>query len=1280
MTIRRLLAVCLTVFAAVMATCGEAGARDIVNAALKSPSIDLIPVLEAVETDKAQVSIEIPDSASQKTRMSLQAKGPGPLHRWVVFSLLNPDSVPHDLVIVSPRQGFVGSGFIWPNREGSRLYGIESNTGSEPLPLRALSVDALAFRIDPNASQTFALELTPAGLNGLSLWQRNAFEAQAGEYAFFRGVVLGIAMLLGIAILSFFIVRQRAVFLAASLFAWASVLFLTIEAGYLPDIQKWLSLGPEGGQRLRAMVEAMMLAGVVMCLSTFLDLRKRMPVLGMVMMGCAALAAGLAAYGWYEPAYAAGIARIAFGFFVLFGYVLIFTLWREGGVRARASILTWTVLLAWTAMAAFGALDIVPSPNTRLVISAGLALVLLTMGFTLAQFAFSHGILSSRFFEDSGRRALALAGSEQTVWDWQAERGTLYVGPELERALGLEPGTMMSRGLKSWIELIHPADRTAYIAAVEAAERRGRGTFSQEFRLRRHDGAYRWYLLRARSMIGQDGRASRCIGTLADITHVKRSEDRLLADAVRDRITGLPNRALFMDRLEFAMRRAHLENNRELYVLIVDLDRFKTVNDGLGHEVGDSLLSVTGRRLHTLIAPEDTLARLPGDQFAVIFNGRKPKRDVIPFAEQIRTTISRPIKLRGRELFLTASFGIARFLDDRSSPQDFVKDAEIALYEAKRRGRDSIEFFRPDMRDDRSELLTLEQDLRRAIERNEIEVVYQPISRLSDMQLAGFEALVRWRHRTEGLLGPDVFMSVAEETGIIKELSHHVLNEASRQLGIWQRAFRPERPLFVSVNVSSSQLFNTDLVDEVRALLGREDISPGSLKLELTESLVMENPELSVEILERLKALGVGLACDDFGTGYSALASLRRLPFDILKVDRSFLEADPEDEKAIIILETVILLAHDLHMTVVAEGIESQEQITTLAELECDLGQGFLIGEPMSAKQVVEALGGGSFIATKPVFSGIWDKLSGRKPAEVAAPAPTIVPAPAAAAKPVAEEAILPALATVKAALDGATQALALQKLEPRVEEKTEPAELAQTAVPPPELPAAEKPPVHVSFKDTFTLPQPEALPAPPPPPPPPPAESAGHAAPSPSTGPKPGSAPFISRATRPVITPIPITPRISLKSGPKEQNQLEPRKEPVKSNGALPAAPEGESFPAIEAKLSSEPVPQPANEDREAQRRREPPVLSAAEAPSSVNEEVPPPQSQPGAQLEGRSDLEPPSAPAPDAGPALLLPPPAPYAPEPPAEIAEASEALASPKLDQPVRKPGRRRSKSAK
>jgi diguanylate cyclase (GGDEF)-like protein/PAS domain S-box-containing protein len=1274
MTIGRLLTILLAVCAGFTAACSGADARDIVNAALKSSSIDLIPVLEAVETDKPQVAIEIPDAGRQKALMTLQAKGPGPVHRWVVFSLLNPDAVPHDLVIVSPHQGFVGSGFLWPKREGTRLFAVQNSAGNGPLPLQALGVDALAFRIDPNSSETFALELSPAGLNGLSLWQRNAFEAQVGEHAFFRGVVLGIAMLLGIAIISFFIVRQRAVFLAASLFAWASVIFLTIEAGYLPDLQKWLSLGAEGGQRIRAVVESMMLAGVILCLSTFLELRKRMPLLGLILMVCAALAAGLAAYGWYQPAISSGIARIAFGFFVFFGYVLIFTLWREGGMRARASILTWTVLLAWTAIAAFGSLDVVPSPNTRLVISAGLALVLLTMGFTLAQFAFSHGILSSRFFEDSGRRALALAGSEQTVWDWQAERGTLYVGPELERALGLEPGAMTSRGLKSWIELIHPADRSAYAAAVEAAERRGRGTFSQEFRLRRHDGAYRWYLLRARSMIGQDGRASRCIGTLADITSVKRSEERLLSDAVRDRITGLPNRALFIDRLEFAMRRAHLENNRELYVLIVDLDRFKTVNDGLGHEVGDSLLAVTGRRLLTLIGPEDTLARLPGDQFAVIFSGKKPKRDVIPFAEQIRTTISRPIKLRGRELFLTASFGVARFLDDRSSAQDFVKDAEIALYEAKRRGRDSIEFFRPDMRDDRSELLALEQDLRRAIERNEIEVVYQPISKLSDMQLAGFEALVRWRHRTEGLLGPDVFMSVAEETGIIKDLSQHVLNEASRQLGIWQRAFRPDKPLFVSVNVSSGQLFNTELVDEVRSLLGREDIRPGTLKLELTESLVMENPELSIEILERLRALGVGLACDDFGTGYSALASLRRLPFDMLKVDRSFLEADPEDEKAMIILETVILLAHDLNMTVVGEGIESQEQITTLAELECDFGQGFLIGEPMSAKQVVEALSGGGFTAAKPVFTGIWDKLSGRKPAEVTSTASAPQPGAAAPAKPMAEAPdnapVLPALATVKAALDGAAQALALQKSVSKTEEKPPAAEPAMQQPDQVPAPPAEKSSIPTSFKAAFALPQPETLPAPVSRPP---GEAGLSAASLGSSGPKPGTAPFLPRSSKPIVTPIPIAPRVAAKKEPREKTELEPRNEAPKPNGGLPlvAGPElpspAETKSEPETHAVAEPQSVPAPESS---------ALSATDIPqpAEVLPETSSVSSEPVADVEAIRSPEAPN----ESSPVEIA-----AEPGPPVDTADAADTTgdaSQPKFEPLLRKPGRRKSKTAK
>ena len=262
------------------------------------------------------------------------------------------------------------------------------------------------------------------------------------------------------------------------------------------------------------------------------------------------------------------------------------------------------------------------------------------------------------------------------------------------------------------------------------------------------------------------------------------------------------------------------------------------------------------------------------------------------------------------------------------------------------------------MVDDRAELVVLEAELRRAIERNEIEVHYQPIARLADMHLAGFEALVRWRHPTLGLLAPESFISLAEETGMIRDIGRVVLNEAGRQLGIWQRAYRTAEPAFVAVNISSAQLIEPSLLDDVKQIIGREGLLRGSFKIEVTESLVMEYPERATQILERFRELGVGLSCDDFGTGYSSLSSLRKLPFDTLKVDRSFISSEAQDHRAMIILQSIIAMGHELGLVIVAEGIENQDQVDRLGELDCDFGQGFFIGKPMSAKQVNDALAG----------------------------------------------------------------------------------------------------------------------------------------------------------------------------------------------------------------------------------------------------------------------------------------------------------------------------------
>lgn len=955
----------------------------IIGAGFKSSSIELIDVLQVVDSTSPQVAIDVPvDSTGQKIRMTLQATTTAKLHRWAIFTLSNPDLIVRDFVLQIPRQNFIDSKVIWPKPNAARVITVNASTGPRPVLVGSQNAQNFALTLAAGGTTSFAIELSGVVLQKATLWHRQAFDAQAGQLAFFNGVVLGIAFLLGVAILSMFVVRPMAIFPSAGLFAWAMIGFMLLNAGVLSLVtsQKFEATYEP---MIRSTVEGLMVVGLSISLITILQLIRNAPLANVFFWVATVVGLGLVGLGFVEPLIASGLARISFAVVAVSGWLTSLALWNRGVSRANASLIVWFIIVAWTLVASIGALGLVENGFIEPAIAAGQGLILITLSFTLVQLVFGQSIASNHFLEDSGRRALALAGSEQSVWDWQVSQKTLYVGPELERSLGIKSDVMGSINLRKWQELIHPSDRDTYFSTIEAAEKRGKGPFSKEFRLRRADGTYRWYLLRARAIASEDNIASRLIGTLTDVTAVKRSEERLLADAVRDRVTGLPNRALFIDRLERAMRRANAHGIGDLFVLVVDLDRFKNVNDGLGHEVGDSLLNVIGNRLGRMVGPDDTLARLAGDQFGIIFNGETPDREIGEVVDNIREIVALPINVRPREIFLTASIGVAKIELGHDDPEELVKNAEIALYEVKRNGKDQIGFFDASMRDDRSQLVALESDLRRALDRNEIEVVYQPIKRLVDDQLAGFEALVRWRHAKLGLLSPDAFMNIAEETGIIKEVGRYVLNEAARKLGIWQRAFRPSDPLFVAVNVSRAQLLNYELISDLRALLGREDIVPGTLKLEVTETMVMQNPELASKVLERATDLGVGIACDDFGTGYSALANLARLPFDTLKIDRAFLLEDGVTKNATVIFDAITDLAHNLNLNVVAEGVETEDQLERLRARGVDYAQGFYIGEPVSAQRVIEALGGQPYVPETPAsgLTLLWDRLLGKKPA-----------------------------------------------------------------------------------------------------------------------------------------------------------------------------------------------------------------------------------------------------------------------------------------------------------
>ncbi len=974
----------LILLAAAIACVGNlpaaAANEHVVNAAFKAPSVDLLPVLKLVKSPTPRAVIELPpDANGSKRLMSLQARRPGDDHSWVVFSLKNPELQPQALVLTIPRQGFAGSGVFNIVPDGSLIAGIQASQAQPAVRLAGDSSDSYALTVAPGDSVTYAIELPGETIKGVRLWRRADFDARARHFSFFRGVVFGIAMLLAIGFICLFIVRPLLVFPSAALFAWSAILFTFLNLGPLPG---WLLAFQDlvTAPGLRALTEGLMMTGAAALFVSLLQLRHRSGILFMVFVLAALAGLAIAVTGLYKPALALTAARLGFAGVVLTGTAVVFYLWQRGVESALSALLPSVLLLAWTVVAAVTCLQLIDSGYLLPTLAAGLVLVLVTMGFVLVQTAFGQASGARYFHDDSGRRALALAGSELAVWDWQLVEDDLHIGQEVARALGWPPGTLDDQDTRSWLEFIHPADRVSYKAAIESALRRGRGTFGQDFRLRRADGAYRWYQLRARAIAGSSG-PSRMIGTLADVTAQKRAQESLLSDAVHDRVTGLPNKALFMDRLRAAMSLARPA--AAVHIIIVDLDRFKAVNDGLGHEIGDSLLNVTARRIAQFMSPVDTVARLPGDQFAVLLHPDAPPGDVAALCERLRDTLAEPVNLRPREVFVTASIGVAGQSNAMQRPEDLLKDAEIALYEAKRLGRNQVVFFSPRMREETVALAVREQDLQGALERSELVVYYQPIMRVADGQLAGFEALVRWQHPNGELLDAGSFVPLAEQSGQIKAIGHFVLHEATRQLGIWQRAFRPSDPLFVSVNVASEQLLDFALVKDIRSILTREGVRPETLKLELTESMLMQNPELAIQLLQQIKDQGVSVACDDFGTGYSALAHLRRLPFDTLKLDEAFINHEGDSDRNSIIVESIVLMAHDLDLQVIAEGVENPDQLEQLRAFDCDFAQGFFVGVPVSAQQVIAALGSVPYSQAGTganAGQAIWDMLRGAPP------------------------------------------------------------------------------------------------------------------------------------------------------------------------------------------------------------------------------------------------------------------------------------------------------------
>jgi len=510
------------------------------------------------------------------------------------------------------------------------------------------------------------------------------------------------------------------------------------------------------------------------------------------------------------------------------------------------------------------------------------------------------------------------------------------------------------------------------LKAAEKARLSGRGE-RMEYRVRHKDGSWRTLESTASAIRNAKGQTDKLVIVNRDITERKRAEEMLAHNAFHDGLTNLPNRALFLDRLQHALTLSKRHSNYKFAVLLIDVDEFKIVNDSLGHSAGDELLIQMGQRLRDSVrradmvsrprtsgvpdrpANDDTLARLGGDEFAILLDDIRDPIEAVRVAERVQAELATPFVVNQQEIVISASIGIAASTSPHTQAEDLLRDADIAMYRAKRAGKARCEVSDPAMHASAVQWLSLETDLRKALDQGEFRVYYQPIVSLQTGKIAGFEALTRWQ-RPEGLLSPIEFIAVAEEIGLIVPMNRQLLREACQHLRTWQSEFPTIPPLTMSVNMTSREFAQPDLASEIRKSLEQTGIDPGCLQLEIIETIAMGDAEKSGHVLAHLKALGVRLSIDDFGTGYSSLSRLRRIPVDTLKIDRAFIsnmESDPENRE---IVRAIIMLAHNLGLKVVAEGTETEEQINLLKQLNCEMAQGYFFSRPADDQAMLKLL------------------------------------------------------------------------------------------------------------------------------------------------------------------------------------------------------------------------------------------------------------------------------------------------------------------------------------
>jgi diguanylate cyclase (GGDEF)-like protein/PAS domain S-box-containing protein len=937
----------------------QAAAAHALQPIVVSPDQDRIEITSLGELyegrgDSLQIETAAgPDGAV--ARMAVRAALASTNPNWIVFAITNPTDKAIERWVAADRYTITGSGAIWPDLDARRIEAITPSIGFVPERIKSERADVFRITLEPGQTITYVAEMSSERFARVYLWKPIDYELKARDKLVFNGVLLGLTGLLAVFLTAIFAANHKLVFPASALVAWCALAYLCVDFGFF---HKLFQLKPEDNAVYRAAAESALAASLVIFLYVFLRLALWHGLVRMLVTVWMLAQLALIAVAVIDPRLAATFARVSFVALGIIGAGFVLFLAARGQDRALSLVPTWVLFNVWVFAAGVVLTGRLTNEMAVSGLAGGLVLILLLIGFTVTQYAFrTVDTVYGGTPSEMQTKSLALDATGTCVWEWNARRDEIKAGSHIETSLGLAPGELSGK-TDEFVKHMHEGDSERFRLVLLAMRERNGGDILVNFRLRHADNSYRWFEVEAASVPGEDANTLKCVGLIRDVTDTRRAHDRLVRDAVNCSLTGLPHRELLLDRLGVAMRRARSEPAVRPTLITVGLDKFKGVNTSYGAVVGDSLILTVARRLQRHIGEQDTLARVGGDQFSILLLAEQTSQDIAALAERIRRSLRSPITMAGREIVLTGSLGIAIYDGSENGAEDLLKASESALYSAKRGGTDRVEVYKPGTRPDQDDAAMVMAELRKAIERNQIRIFYQPVVYLPTEELAGFEALVRWEHPKLGLIDPFTFEPVTRDAGIATALSTQVLTRAVRDVSDWQKDLpRPQMPLFVSVSLARSQLMREELATEIRQLMTRSALPKNALRIEIGESLVMENPEQADSVLEQLQGSGADLALDDFGAGYSSLSYLHKFPFSTLKIDRTMIQGNlASDSAGAAVVRSLVTLTHGLGKTAWADGVETADGASFLRGLGCEFGQGFYFGGLILDRDVPQLL------------------------------------------------------------------------------------------------------------------------------------------------------------------------------------------------------------------------------------------------------------------------------------------------------------------------------------